>query len=75
MDSSTDLQQRRRELGQVNARYKAIVKLREKQWDRYQKQLARQQRIEFDEIAVQQFWRLAVQMKLADSTVYEVSIA
>jgi len=53
----SSLAERRRELATVNAKYKAIEKLREKQWQRHQQELARIERVEYDEIAVQQFQR------------------
>jgi flagellar export protein FliJ len=53
----SSLAERRRDLATVNAKYKAIEKLREKQWQRHQQELARIERVEYDEIAVQQFQR------------------
>ena len=51
------LQEQRKELARRNARYKAIQKLHDKRLQRHQRDVARRQCLELDEIAVQQFLR------------------
>ena len=53
----TELDRERAELGEVTKRLKVIEKLREKQWNRYLKEIRREEQAAFDESAVQTFLR------------------